>query len=204
MRILRFMPIRRNLLSQSSSWLSFVICNDVTSMDSLLVALHLFIDDTVDAFVVVYYSRSAYFVFAFIALADLRRCPAFLTFRNLFVNKVALCFVVFLVVVLEVQLVVRQARHFSTACDITIHFHLFCFSLLSLLSSNLSDCLQLTYCISLMERSTYLKLLSLNQQIMYLIYNDRYIRARLNQRPDVNKDLSRWELYNLPRIYLNN
>lgn len=105
-------------------------CVTFTRTSLLFVALHLFI--AVDAFVVVYYSRSAHFVLALIALADLRRCPALLTFRNLFVNKVALRFVVFLVVVLEVRLVARRARNFSTACNITIHFHLFCFSLLSL------------------------------------------------------------------------
>jgi len=144
-RLFRFIyqyEIRRRSLP--SFWLSFVIYNTTTTIQTsaLFVVLHLFIDNVVDVFVVVYYSRSAHFVLAFVALADPRRCPALPTFRNLFVNNVALRFVVFLVVVLEVQLT-RRARHFSTENNITIRFHLFYFSLLSLLSSNFSDCSQI-------------------------------------------------------------
>jgi len=152
-RLFRFIcqyEIRR----QPSVFLIVVIYNTTTTIQTsaLFVVLHLFIDDVVDVFVVVYYSRSAHFVLAFVALADPKRCPALPTFRNLFVNNMALRFVVFLVVVLEVQLVARRARHFSTEYDITIRFHLFYFSLLSLLSSNFSDCPQIMYCISLMKR----------------------------------------------------
>jgi len=139
-------------MNPSFFWLLFIIYNNATNFSTvqismLFVALYLFIDGIVDVFVVVYYSRSAHFVLARVTLAAPRKC--LYTFRNLFVNKVALRFVVFLVVLLEVQLVVQRARHFSTTCDMTIYFHLSCFLLLSLLNLNFSDCVRKSHIVFL-------------------------------------------------------
>lgn len=99
----------------------------------LFVALHLFIDDgvTVDAFVVVYYLRSTRFVLDSSVPPAGNAQRALSAFRNLFVNKVALCFVVFPLLVLgrhpsfgasSMFLVRASLPHI---CNTAIYFHLF-------------------------------------------------------------------------------